>query len=347
MGLNPHGGDHQKPNGSVLDFSVNVHPLGFPSEIPLMVQRELSNLSYYPSIDGLEAATILADDLGIKSNEVILGNGAIELIYLYARVHRNKTVCIIGPTFNEYERAFRKAGTQTFHFNLLEEEGFRFCPDRFDAFLHAHPECDTVVLCHPNNPTGQGILDIPAFLALAGDREILVDESFLEFTDLPSFLPWIHESKVVVLRSMTKFYALAGLRIGYACGAASRVQQLMDHKEPWTINTFALAAVPILVQAKDYQKHVKEWVETEKHFFLQELEKEKDWVVYPGQANFLLVKFPFSLLPIRNRLLQEGIYFRICTDFESLGENYGRFTVRDRSDTMRLLEKMKEAVYET
>lgn len=346
MGLNPHGGDHQKPNGSVLDFSVNVHPLGFPAEISLMVQRQLSNLSYYPSIDGLEAAGILADDLGVKSNEVILGNGAIELIYLYARIHHNKTVCIIGPTFNEYERAFRKAGAQMLHFNLLEEDGFRFQPDRFDTFLQAHPECDTLVLCHPNNPTGQGILDIPAFLASAGEREILVDESFLEFTDLPSFLPWIHESKLVVLRSMTKFYALAGLRIGYACGAASSVQQLMDHKEPWTINTFALASVPILVQAKDYQKRVKEWVQTEKHFFLQELKKEKDWVIYPGQANFLLVKFPFSLIPIRNRLLQEGIYFRICTDFKGLGENYGRFTVLDRSDSLRLLQKMKEAVYE-
>ncbi len=347
MGLNPHGGDHQKPHGTVLDFSVNVHPLGFPPEISLMVERQASNLAYYPSIDGREAAGILADDLGIKPNEVILGNGAIELIYLYARVHRDKTVCIIGPTFNEYERAFRKSGAEILHFNLLEEEGFRFCPKRFDGFLHAHPECDTLVLCHPNNPTGQGIVDIGGFLKLAGDRDILVDESFLEFTDLPSFLPWIGESKLVVLRSMTKFYALAGLRIGYACGAPSRIQELMDHKEPWTINTFALAAVPILVQAKDYQKEVKEWVETEKRVFLQELKKEKAWIVFPGQANFLLVKFPFSLIPIRKRLLQAGIYFRICTDFEGLGENYGRFTVRDRSDTLQLLGKIKEAVYET
>ena len=347
MGLNPHGGDHQKPHGTIVDFSVNVHPLGYPLEINSMLEKEAGNLPYYPSIDGAEAAGILAQDLGLASEEIILGNGAVELIYLYARVHHKKTVCIIGPTFNEYERAFEKAGARILHFNRSEEEGFQLSLNRFRDFLNEHPQCGTIVLCHPNNPTGDGVLDVQAFLDVVGERELLVDESFIEFTDLPSFIPWIHQANLLVLRSMTKFYALAGLRIGYACASKDEIQNLMDQKEPWTINSFALASVPVLMQASQYQKRVKGWIQTEKEFFFQELKKEKEWQVYWGHANFLLVKFPFSLGMVRDHLLTQGIYFRICTDFRELGENFGRFTVREKNEAILLIQKIKEAVYET
>jgi threonine-phosphate decarboxylase len=343
MGLNPHGGDHKKPHGSILDFSVNIHSLGYPKELNQVIEREMDHLPYYPSIDGNEAAACIADRLGLDSGQVIVGNGAVELIYLYARLHANRHVCIIGPTFNEYQRAFEKVGAKISHFLLQEEDDFAFSPSRFQKFLDRHPDCKTLVVCHPNNPTGTGITDIESFMSMTRGFDLLVDESFLDFTDLPSFLPWMEETKMFILRSMTKFYALAGLRVGYGIGSKAMIQSLMDEKEPWTMNAFALASIPALLDAKEYQNNVKKWVDKNKGIFYQLLVQEEDWKVYAGKANFLLVKFPFSLLPIREKLLKEGIYFRICTDFESLGDRYGRFTIREEQASLKLIKKIKEA----
>lgn len=347
MGLNPHGGDHRKPNGSIVDFSVNVHPLGFPEELRDVLHEQIQFLPFYPSIDGCDASNAIAQHLGLKPAEVITGNGAIELIYLYARVHNDAPVCIIGPTFNEYERAFRRAGARVLKFQLREEDQFQLSLEKFRAFLDENPDCRTVVVCHPNNPTGEGVINIAEFMELIGDRSLLVDESFIEFTNLPSFLPWIRKANLFVVRSMTKFYALAGLRIGYGCSSEGTIRQLTDDKEPWSMNAFALASVPVLLQANEYQTKVKTWVQMQKKSIIELLEKETTWVTFPGQANFFLVKFPFSLIPVREKLLQQGIYFRVCTDFQGLGENFGRFTVLDQKQAVKLIQKIKEANHET
>lgn len=341
MGLNPHGGDHHREHKKMIDFSVNVHPLGFPQGLRRILNDQVDQLPYYPEIDGLHAREDLAEALELSRDEVILGNGAVELIYLYARLCRGKNVLIIGPTFNEYERAFRLAGADVSIFATMEEENFELSIPRLEATLLDRPEVEVVVLCHPNNPTGTGISRIEDVLQAVGDREMLVDESFWEFSELPSFLPYINKHQILVLRSMTKFYALAGLRVGYGCGSKELIDRMVNEKEPWTLNQFALASIPYLIRADAYQREVREWVRNEKLQFLQSLEMEPSWIVYPGHANFVLIKFPFELNAIREKMKEEGIYFRICTDFQDLGPNFGRFTIRDHREGIKLIEHLR------
>jgi threonine-phosphate decarboxylase len=341
MGLNPHGGDHHKEHKKMIDFSVNVHPLGFPKGLKQILNDQVDLLPYYPEIDGYHARGELAEVLDVSRDELILGNGAVELIYLYARLCRGKSVLIIGPTFNEYERAFRLAGAHVFHFLTREEEAFTVSTSKLESYLKDHSEMQVIVLCHPNNPTGTGVNHIEDFLQAVGDRELLVDESFWEFTELDSFLPYINENRILVLRSMTKFYALAGLRVGYGCGSKELIARMTNEKEPWTLNQFALASIPYLIRAEAYQNEVREWVYNEKQMFLQALKEESSWIVYPGHANFVLVKFPFELTAIRESMKNEGFYFRICTDFQNLGPNFGRFTIRDHEEGIALIRYLQ------
>lgn len=341
MGLNPHGGDHQKEHKTMIDFSVNVHPLGFPQGLKEILNEQVDLLPFYPEIDGLHAREELADVLQLSRDEIILGNGAVELIYLYARLCRGKNIVIIGPTFNEYERAFRLAGANVSLFTTLEEEDFFLSLPRLETVLKERPDVEVVVLCHPNNPTGSGVSQIEEFLEVVGDREVLVDESFWEFTELDSFLPYINKNRILVLRSMTKFYALAGLRVGYGCGSKELIARMVNQKEPWTLNQFALASIPHLIREEKYQREVRKWVNTEKQIFLKALASEPSWTVYPGYANFVLVKFPFDLIPIREKMKEKGLYFRICKDFQGLGSNFGRFTIRDHKEGIALIKHLR------
>ncbi len=150
--MNKHGGYHGESD--VIDYSVNINPLGFPQSIRKKMMDSIDDMIKYPDISGAQAREAIAEDVNIEPNRLIMGNGASELIYLFARATSPEKVLIIQPTFNEYERAFRLAGSHIDVFELSAKDGFHMDMAPFEKTLEGYRP-DVVVLCNPNNPTGK------------------------------------------------------------------------------------------------------------------------------------------------------------------------------------------------
>ena len=344
--MNEHGGYFGKKQNEIFDFSVNINPLGVPTKLIEELAKELPNLIRYPEIDGITAKETLSKHLKKEIDQIILGNGATELIYLFARAIKANKVLIIHPTFTEYERAFEVSGSKVYDFYTSEKDGFRInMEDLFDSIEQIEP--DVVVLCNPNNPTG--IFYKPEELApllkviQKKNSCLFIDESFIDFTDQPSLSNFIEDYSIFILRSMTKTYGIPGLRLGYGLGSTDIINKLNCIKEPWTINTLALKAVGILLEDEEYFCEMKEWYEKEKEFLFNELSNINNIEVFPSEGNFFLCKLKNRTgWDLKDTLVNEGIYIRTCTDFKGLNDQFIRLAVRSREENEKLLDALKQ-----
>jgi len=343
--MNKHGGYYGDNQEGVIDFSVNINPLGVSEKVIKRINKSLREIVRYPEIDGSSSRGIIARNLGIEKTEIILGNGATELIYLYARTIKADKVLIIQPTFNEYERAFRISGSRIFNFLLSEEGGFQI--DEAELICKIKEiKPDMLVICNPNNPTGifveyQKLTAVFDYMKKIGSY-IFIDESFIDFTDEEDLLSLIDKYPVFILRSMTKFYAIPGIRLGYGLACEELIARLNDFKEPWTINSIALDIVSTLYEDKEYIANTKEWLSREKGFVKEELGKFKDIKVLNTYTNFHLCKIRNQKASeLREKLLIDGIYIRTCEDFYGLGDSYFRIAVRTHADNLKLIKSLK------
>jgi threonine-phosphate decarboxylase len=265
--MNKHGG-YQGKDKKMLDFSVNINPLGIPEGIREKLIAGIDELVKYPEISGVSAIQKIADDLAVQPGNIILGNGAIELIYLFARSMGPGKALIIQPTFNEYERALTLYGWDVVHHILNEENDFTINPESLAAVIRTEKP-QAVFLCNPNNPTGRVYAkDFIREMLEHSSPEItwFLDESFMDFSEETGSLSLIKETKqsVFILKSLTKFYALPGLRIGYGVGVASIIKKMESFKEPWTINALGLIAATEVYNEKDYTQKTKTYIHGER-----------------------------------------------------------------------------------
>jgi len=232
--MNKHGG-YRGGRKDVLDFSININPLGMPEGLRKRLEAALDDLGRYPEITGETARNKIAEDIGAAPENVILGNGAIELIYLFARGVHPERALIPVPTFNEYRRALSMNGCgEVCELTLSPEDDFALDPERLIRLAEkCHPEA--VYLCNPTNPTGR--LYSKAFIKELMDRmdpEIIwfIDESFIEFSGIETCLEYVNHSdrRLFLLRSLTKFFGVPGLRIGYP--GHGGLQRAVDHQYP-------------------------------------------------------------------------------------------------------------------
>ncbi|ABW19746.1 threonine-phosphate decarboxylase CobD [Alkaliphilus oremlandii] len=344
--MNEHGGYFGKEANQMMDFSVNINPLGVPQKLMDVLVKELPYLIRYPEIDGITAKKTIATYLNKEVDELILGNGATELIYLFARAIAPKKVLIIQPTFTEYERAFQLSGSQIHYFSTDEKDDFKINKEAlFNTIGSLQPE--VIVLCNPNNPTGllyhpEELL--PLLEVVKENRGyFFVDESFIDFTEKPSLINCIEEYPLFLLRSMTKTYGIPGLRLGYGLGNRGIIQKLNSIKEPWTINSLALKAVPILLEDTAYFNDTIEWYREEKDFLWKALSTIDGMKVFPSDGNFFLCKLKHrNGSDLKNALAKKGIYIRTCTDFKGLSDQFIRLAVRSREENQRLIHGLRE-----
>ncbi|MTI46588.1 MAG: threonine-phosphate decarboxylase [Firmicutes bacterium] len=344
--MNKHGGYFGENTKEVMDFSVNVNPLGPSEKLIKELKDKLNTIIRYPEIDGETSKNILAEYLSIHPEEIILGNGATELIYLFARALKPKRVLIIEPTFTEYRRAFEMTESDIYSYISRETNDFRWYKEELlKEIRKIKPE--VIVLCNPNNPTGVFIdkSEIENILIKMEDIKatIFIDESFIDFTDKESSISLIREYPIYILRSMTKFYAIPGLRLGYGIGNKNIISRLNEMKEPWTLNALALGSTPKLLEDKEYRKEVMNWYTREKKFLYKELKGIRYLDVFSSEGNFFLCKLKKSnAKELKTRLLKENINIRTCEDFLSLDDRYIRLAVRSREDNIKLITALKE-----
>jgi len=283
----------------------------------------------------------------MSAAEVLLGNGSTQLIYLLCAALRPRTALVVGPAFSEYSNALTLIGTKVVPFNLPENNRFQFSTERLTQAWDK--DCDIVFLTTPNSVTGQMIpkaeIQKVAHIALTRRTIIVVDEAFVDFVETESIKALVRRNPyLIVLRSLTKYYALPGLRLGYLLGETGRVAQLAAYQEPWSINGPALNVALACLKDSSFATKTERWLEQEKKFLFERLAALKGLHPLASRTNFFLVKIERShgdALQLRSFLLQKSILIRACDSF-GLGGNYFRVAVRRRQENRRLIAALAE-----
>ncbi len=348
--MNFHGGQHKKEG--LNDFSVNIPHFPLDSAYKELLNLSIDQLFEYPEIDGMKARLVLSKYLNWPMDQIILGNGATDLIYLMTRALKLERAMILEPTFTEYRRALTQSGTKVYDYVLNGESGFLLNTDHLAELIN-NARCDALFICNPNNPTGQlfTVAEIEAILVRVHSDHFLliIDESFIEFKDRPSH----HEAlkdlmgryNILVMRSMTKTFCVPGLRIGYMFGSEKSIKRVSAFRDPWVLNRFALESIPYFLKDNRHLKQLQDWCDVEAAYMKALLSKLERVEVFDGHANFLLIKLN-HLNPAQwhEALIKKGFYLRTCLDFTGLDANYFRIAIKDRQSNEALIDAMKETL---
>lgn len=325
-----------------LDFSANINPLGMPDEASAACRAALETAVHYPDPDCAALREAIASHEHIGAGQILCGNGAADLIYRFVSAVKPRTALLCAPAFSEYARALTASGCSVQTHILLEADGFHVT----DTILPAMDGIEALCLCNPNNPTGLTIpppllTDILRTCAEKG-AYILLDECFIDFVDAPH----LHSSvsvlaqypRLVLLKAFTKFYAMPGLRLGYAmCADEALLLRMQSAGAPWSVSIPAQAAGTAALSDKGYIAKTQALIQSERSFMKQMLRRMGFEPL--GEANFLFFKAAPGL---PKALLEEGLLVRDCANFDGLDAEAGwvRVAIRTRPENMRLLSRL-------
>jgi threonine-phosphate decarboxylase len=349
-----HGGDVDRwaqraglEASELIDFSASINPLGPPVSARKEFVKSFRKISRYPDPYGEKLKAALAARHGMDAAEVLVGNGSTQLIYLLCTALRPRSGLVVGPSFSEYANALTLAGARVRHLFLSADTGFQFSPEQFLAAWRE--DCDIAFLATPNSLTGRLIpktaLTTIAQIAAVKKKIVVVDEAFIDFTESESVKTMVRQNAyLLVLRSLTKYYALPGLRVGYLLGSKRRIGQIATYHEPWSVNTPALDVAAACLPDQPFAMETDRWLTTERVFLTKHLTRLGGFQPMPSHANFLLVKMPpgGNALQLRGFLLGKKILIRTCESLFGLGPRYFRIAVRRRGDNRRLVAALKE-----
>jgi threonine-phosphate decarboxylase len=371
--LDPHGGniyrlmeEFKLDAGRIIDFSASINPLGVPKSVIAEIKSNFDYMCHYPDPDVKQLRQEISTHLDIDSQHILCGNGSTELIYLTVRTLRPERVLIPIPTFSEYERAVKSLyctdnlKDKVSYFILWEKNSFELNPEKFiDAMAgsenssHGNESAtyksslttsvDMAFLCNPNNPTGRLLKrdDVMKIADAAKNLKcyLVVDEAFIDFTPEESVArEVINNPYLIVLRSMTKFYALSGLRIGYGIFPLNIIDTFRKYKEPWSVNTIAQIAGFAAIRDAAYRSETFRIIQKEKKI-LEDGFKLLGIAYFPSSANFYLIKHDNAQEIVRV-LKNRGIIVRDCSNFMGLDSLYVRVAVKSNRDNMKLLKEI-------
>ncbi|WP_277058738.1 cobyric acid synthase [Trichlorobacter lovleyi] len=326
------------PPDQLVDFSANINPLGPPDWLRPLIESQISDLVHYPDPEATALVAALAMHHGIAAEQIMVGNGATELLHLLPRALGCTRLLLPVPSYADYEEPANLAGMTIDRLELSPDNGFLLDPDQLAPLLQPQ---QLVLLGQPNNPTGRTFAaDSLRRIAAAHPATIfVVDESFIGFTDGSQSLQQDRPDNLLVLTSLTKLYAIPGLRLGYLTGATDHIQTLKQYLPNWTVNSLAQVVGVQAVQDSDYLQRSRDFVTRQRMALQQELAGLPGLTVYPGEANFLLVRLDHARLDARQlaeQALLQGVALRVCDNFPGLDQRYFRVAVGTEYEQQRL-----------
>ena len=337
-------------SGEVLDFSASINPLG-PSQ---RVREAISgvDLAAYPDPECGMLREALSDTLGVESRRILPGNGSTELIHLLARSYLSgqHKVVIFAPTFGEYHAACSIEGQTPMALTPSNEDAasgnFRW--DIEDAAARiARVSPSLVFLCNPNNPTGVYMQqeEVKSIADAVGSTGILViDEAYLPFVEESwDSVPMISSGNVVVLRSMTKDFALTGLRLGYLLAPEDIIAKVKSFQYSWSVNSLAQAAGIAALGDSGHVARGRQVVKAGREF-LAEVAERLGLSCTLGTANFMLLNVGCAKDVRRSLLIDHHICVRDCTSF-GLPEHI-RIGIRNQGENRRLAGALEQVMGE-
>jgi threonine-phosphate decarboxylase len=329
------------PPEEVIDFSANINPFGPPPGVLAAIENCLTPVSLRSYPDTHAFISALAEKHNVARDEIVVGPGSAALMFAALRAILPATALVPEPSFDEYFRACAVVEAKVLRPRLTEKNGF--APD-FDALARAIEarRCDLVILNSPHNPTGR-LYARGDLLALVGVAEahgvaVLLDEAFIDYAPESRLLPVAAaKSRFVVLRSLTKFYAIPALRVGYAVCAAGMARAIREQLDAWPVSAVALEAGRAALDEEEYEAESRR-VNAQAREELAAALREIGLSVFPSDANFLLVRLSRGSSAELARWLESSrILIRQLNSFSGLGDGYIRLAVRSREDNLRLV----------
>ncbi len=320
----------------ILDYSASINPLGPPPGLRDEFLRYFDRLQHYPDIHNQALVEDLAAFHRLGVDQVAVGNGSTELIYWLPQVLELRSAVIVLPTFSEYQRAFEIQGVKLAKLFTHAENGFQPTVGELAQMLGEH-DPEAILITHPGSPAGTLLSpDVREWLlrvGAEGDRYCIVDEAFIDFCEENSFKEYLAEtSRFILIRSMTKFYGIPGVRVGYLLTSPGIAKNMSRLLPPWSVSTLAQIAGSFCLRQKDYRQSTLELVDRERAGIEQGLRNLAGFHVFPGRANYLLACMDASLptaMELQEHLLQhDRILIRDGASFEGLGERHVRVAVR-------------------
>jgi threonine-phosphate decarboxylase len=293
----------------ILDFSASINPLGPAPGVRSAIADAVDRVVHYPDPYASNLRAALADEWDVAPERIMVGNGATELIHFLARVWREDAT-LVTPVFSEFHRAYPLA--------------------RRIAVGEPWPDRGLVVVTNPLNPTGAA-----ALLPEGRDGMTLVDESFIEFTDL---VPCMQRENCIVLRSLTKFHALPGLRVGAVVLPEWLAEELQPRREPWQVNVLAEAAALHALRDRYHQQQTRDYVRFEQQRLARSFVGLAGVRLHPTLANYYLAQLDYSAAALCEHMRGQRILLRNCSGWPGVEGEAVRFAIRTREENDRLIE---------
>ncbi|MEH2446208.1 MAG: threonine-phosphate decarboxylase CobD [Nostoc sp.] len=353
---------------AILDFSASISPLGPPNSAIAAILSQIGNLKHYPDPNYSELRLALSHFHQLPPEWILPGNGSAELLTLVGReLAQLAATILITPAFGDYYRTLRAYNAKVLECPLISSEQPVLksqCVVNFPkvvatgvaelkALLKTQhsglgsTDC-ALLLNNPHNPTGKLLSRDSILPYLKQFALVVVDEAFMDFVppnEEQSLIPVVQEyANLVVLRSLTKFYSLPGLRLGYAIAHPNWLAKWQLWRDPWPVNTLAAAAAIAALQDTEFQQQTWVWLPPARNQLFQGLAEIPGLQPQVSAANFLLVESQQSTSHLQQQLLQHHqILIRDCLSFKELGDRFFRVAVREESDNQRLLTALKES----
>lgn len=328
-----HGDDIYQYKNIEINFSSNVDTHQDLSALRKHLIEQIGSIHSYPEPNADSLIQLLAEKNEVSESNICVTNGATEAIYLIAQAFRNANTAILVPTFSEYEDACTLNGHHlSFLNNLSESKGF-----------------DMVWLCNPNNPTGfaHSKADLEKTITSHKNTLFIIDQSYEHFSleKVFSIKEALHYPNLIVLHSMTKHFAIPGLRLGYLSGNANWIKRINKYRMPWSVNQLAIEAGKFL--ETEYNNKVNLNLHLKLTQELQEeLSKIEELKIYPTSTHFFLCKIrdkQFTALDLKNYLAEHfGILIRDCSNFRGLTPQHFRIASQTKGQNKQLVEAIKQ-----
>lgn len=350
----------------VVDFSANINPLG-PSQRGLdALNAQLRYISHYPDATNDDVLNAIADTYGMDKHQIIVGNGAAELLYAICRLPGYTGAFVPAPGFSEYKEALEasKIPVRDIFYRPREDDNGKpyfevpyLALETFAAELKGQDGCIIVFLGNPNNPDGT-LLDkdhIRTVASMLKDANslLVIDESFIDFVgndplqdNEHSIRSLVNEfDNIIVVHSFTKFYAVPGLRIGAAFTNETLITQLQQYIPSWSVNTLAQAYTKAALNDVDYIKRTKQELNEERAFMYNALDAIEGITVYPPSANFMLFQVNQEGITanyINEELKKYNMIVRNCDSYVGLTNHWVRIAIKGHDTNIKLVDKLTD-----
>jgi threonine-phosphate decarboxylase len=349
----PHGGQLRQiseqfsiPASELIDFSANISPDGPPASVLAALRSSLNTLSMltaYPDLDQPALKQSIALYAGISPHNIVVANGFVPLLEAALRALHLRSCLLPVPAFAEYRRSLAHAGVQVQPFHLLSDSHFRYAFEAMARTL-AGGGHDAVLLANPQNPSGvlASSDQLRAFLQSCARQNVtvLLDEAFIDYAPAHSLTAEVERlPNLIAFRSVTKFFAIPGLRVAYAAANPRTAGAVQEWIAPWPITSLAACAASAALADRDYAEPGR-LLNEQRRARLQAGLESAGLRTYPSAANFLLFQLPGGSSAYRfwqRMVCEHRLVLRNCSNYEALPPGHLRACVHAEAHNERLI----------